>query len=97
MYADSFPPLTFADLSKAIQRESWGLGQTCPDGTLDCLPVDTSGTSNTTTASIFAQESAAAESPYYVTIGGAQVSMSAVILGGLAALIAIGIAIGGRR
>lgn len=103
MYADNFPPLTFADLSKAIQRESWGLGQvTCPDGSsasdaLSCLPVETTGSGGGGFQPIFNQMAANAESPYYLTVGGMQISMSTLIIGGLVLLIGVGAMLGGRR
>lgn len=103
MYADNFPPLTFADLSKAIQRESWGgLGQvTCPDGSsaadaLSCLPVETTPGGGGFQP-IFNQMAANAESPYYLTVGGMQISMSTLIIGGLVLLIGVGAMLGGRR
>lgn len=111
MYADNFPPLTFADLSKAIQRESWGgLGQVdsspnylCPDGTnapqnnpLNCLSTETTPGGGGFQP-IFNQMAANAESPYYLTVGGMQISMSTLIIGGLVLLIGVGAMLGGRR
>lgn len=102
MYSNDFPPITFSDLAKAMQRESWGLGQvTCPDGSsapdaLSCLPVETTGGGGGFQP-IFNQMAANAESPYYLTVGGMQISMSTLIIGGLVALIAVGAVLGGRR
>lgn len=103
MYSNDFPPITFSDLAKAMQRESWGggLGQvTCPDGSsapdaLSCLPVETTGGGGF--QPIFNQMAANAESPYYLTVGGMQISMSTLIIGGLVLLIGVGAMLGGRR
>lgn len=91
-------PLTFSDLSKAVQRSAGlaGLGQ-CPDGTLDCLPVETQP-SGGGLLPVTSGESSTAISPYYTTIGGLQISNSTLVIGGIIAAIALGAAfLGGAR
>lgn len=102
MYDNNFPPLTFSDLTKAVQRESWGLGQvTCPDGsqapdTLSCLPVNTNIGANQIANTIFGATASAAEQPYYQNIFGLQVPTSVLVIG-VVGLIALAAAMGGRR
>ena len=72
-------PFTFADLSKAVQRTA-GLGQ-CPDGTLDCLPVEDAASAATEQAINQAQLTAAT-SNYYTTIGGVSISNTTLYIGG---------------
>lgn len=75
-------PFTFADMAKAVQRSA-GLGQACPDGTLDCLTDPLAAASAATEQSINTAQAQQAISSYYTTIGGVSISNSVLVIGGL--------------
>lgn len=100
MYVDD-RPLTFADLSKAVQRSA-GLGQayTCADGSsvgnaLDCFPIESPGNEAAATNVFTGINNAATGqvSIFGVTMPG----WAAYTLGGFALVIALGAFSGGRR
>jgi hypothetical protein len=101
VYEDNFPPLTFADLSKAVQRESWGgLGQVPDDSGADVLnglPVQ-SAASNAALNSLANTQASNLISPYYVNILGLQIPTQTLAIGGIAvAALLLFSSMGGRR
>ena len=97
--------ITFDDLAKAMQRESWGpagLGQvTCPDGSsapdaLSCLPVESPGGGGL--LPVVSAIASQAEQPYYVNLFGMQVPTPVLFVGGAAVLLwAFSLIAGGGR
>lgn len=87
MYDNNFPPLTFADLSKAVQRESWGgLGQVPDDSgadALNALPVQ-SAAANALLNNMASNQATALTSPYYVNFLGMQIPTQTLAIGGIA-------------
>jgi hypothetical protein len=75
-------PFQFSDLAKAVQRSA-GLGQTCPDGTLDCLVDPAVAASEAAEQAINTAQLTSGNSSYYTTVGGVSISNSVLVIGGL--------------
>lgn len=96
MYANGFPPLTFDDLSRAVQRESWGLGQADEVSFPIVVSPDTAAYMNQQGDSFPVGTVNVQQPSGTISLFGQQIPVTTLALGILAVL-AVGLVAGGRK